>query len=254
MPNRYQPAEFDEVSAVPNPALAALLDSVDGAERELHIEQPSERGATGDVFAQVLGDLSANLDPEIAVLPAQFRRRPPVPRPLGAPGDLVVVIGAGADALSVVRSMATASAAVEIAVAGSIELIGTVRVDDRRTAVRARAMGVQNAGPVFVALGLEPGPTAGAQWADIIGGIAPDQVWVAVDAGRKPEDTASWVNTVAALTPVDAVAVVGSTLTSTPDTVNELNLPIGWVDGVAASSPRPNPPVWDSGADASSYA
>lgn len=226
------------------PAIAALLDSIDGQERELHSDHRTPAGAR--VFAQVLDDLAVNLGAESAVLPERARRRPPTPAPLGSPGDLVVVIGAAVDALAVVRSMTAASAAVEIAVSGSIDLPGTVRVDDRRSAVLARAMGVQNASPVFVALGLGRGTTVPSNWDDIVRGISPDQVWVAVDAGRKPEDTALWVNAVAGLVPVDAVAVEGSALTSSPNTVDELNLPIGWVDGHAPAQIRSTQPVWDS--------
>ena len=74
--------------------------------------------------------------------------------------------------------------------------------------------------------------------------VQPDQVWVAVDASRKPDDTARWVHAVAARIPVDAVAVEGTEHTATPDTVEELNLPIGWVDGAAAT--RSTRPIWDS--------
>jgi hypothetical protein len=228
--------------------MAALLDSIDGQERQLHSDgngwPPAAHGA--QAFAEVLDDLTVNLAADSPVLPERLKRRPAAPRPLGAPGDLVVVIGAAVDALAVVRSMALAAAAGDIAVAGSIELAGTARVDDRRTAVRARAMGVHNASPVFVAFGLDRRPIDQSDWDEVVLSLSPDQVWVAVDAGRKPEDTALWVNTVAARVPVDAVAVEGSAFTASPDTVEDLNLPIGWVDGVAPVQPRPTRPVWDS--------
>jgi hypothetical protein len=96
---------------------------------------------------------------------------------------------------------------------------------------------------VFVALGLDRRTLDRPNWEELVLGLSPDQVWLVVDAGRKPDDTALWVNTVAARIPVDAVAVEGSALTATPDTVDELNLPIGWVDGFA---PSPTRSVWDS--------
>lgn len=250
MPNRFRRPDRDATRvqqpapAVP-PGMAALLDSIDGEERELHTDGGgTATAATGaQAFAQVLDDLTANLAPEPPVLPRRLMRRAYVPRPLGAPGDLILVIGAAVDALSVVRSMAAASTTREIAVAGSIELSGTVRVDDRRSAVRARAMGVHTTSPVFVAFGLDRSTMKGADWDVRLLSISPDQVWVAVDAGRKPDDTARWVHAVAARIPVDAVAVEGSALTASPETVEELNLPIGWVDGLA---PGPAPLVWDS--------
>ncbi|MCP2032945.1 hypothetical protein L1277_003058 [Okibacterium sp. HSC-33S16] len=248
MPNRFQRTDPPTVPTVPGAAMAALLDSVDGAERKLYTEQAQAEPVSpgGHAFAQVLDDLTANLDTASPVLPPLYRRRPAAPAPLSAPGDLVLVIGAPVDALAVVRSMAAASDAVEIAVAGTVENTGAPRVDDRRTAVRARAMGVQNSSPVFVAYGLDRGPSPAPGWADTVGSISPDQVWVAIDAGRKPDDTAAWVNTVAALIPVDAVAVEGSAFTTSPETVEQLNLPIGWVDGRTARPAPAQRPVWDS--------
>ncbi|MET0843287.1 MAG: hypothetical protein ABWY23_05525 [Mycetocola sp.] len=240
--------QVQQPAPVVPPGMAAVLDSIDGEERELHAgggaTDPAATGA--QAFAQVLDDLTANLAPEPPVLPRRLMRRAYVPRPLAAPGDLVLVIGAAVDALSVVRSMAAASTTREIAVAGSIELFGTARVDDRRSAVRARAVGVRTTNPVFVAFGLDRPTMEGSDWAELVLGISPDQVWVAVDAGRKPDDTARWVHAVAARIPVDAVAVEGSALTATPETVEELNLPIGWVDGVAPGPVRSARSVWDS--------
>jgi hypothetical protein len=252
MPNRFRRPDPNGTPVQPAPTvlpgMAAVLDSIDGEERELHKESSGAAAATlgAQAFAHVLDDLTANLAPDPPVLPRRLKRRAYVPRPLGAPGDLILVIGAAVDALSVVRSMAAASTTREIAVAGSIELAGTVRVDDRRSAVRARAMGVHTSSPVFVAFGLDRPTMEGSNWDELVLSISPDQVWVAVDAGRKPDDTALWVHAVAAHIPVDAVAVEGSALTASPETVEELNLPIGWVDGLAPSPPQSARPVWDS--------
>ncbi|GMA27824.1 hypothetical protein [Arenivirga flava] len=64
-----------------------------------------------------------------------------------------------------------------------------------------------------------------------------DQVWVVVDPGRKPEDTARWVGAVAAALPVDALALVGLTGTASPATVNELRIPVGWIETAPATAP-----------------
>lgn len=225
------------------PAIAALLDSVDGEERALHAAD--DVGTGSDTFARVLDDLTANLAPDVPVLPRRLRRSPYCPAPLGSPGDLVLVIGAEADALAVVRSMALAAGPADLGVAGTAQGEDMTVVDDRRSAVRARAIGVQNARPVFVAFGLGLGASVQPGWEDVVRSIAPDQVWAAVDAGRKPDDTARWVNIVAASVAVDAIAVEGSALTATPDTVAELDLPIGWVDGSAPSSARSGRAAWD---------
>ncbi|MET1051463.1 MAG: hypothetical protein ABWX65_02375 [Mycetocola sp.] len=223
------------------PAIAALLDSLDGEERALHTETAAGTGS--DTFARVLDDLAANLTPDVPVLPRRLRRSPYCPAPLGSPGDLVLVIGAAHDAISVVRSMALAAGPADVAIAGTVVDDAMTRVDDRRSAVRARAIGVQNARPVFVAFGLGRGSTIQSGWEDVVYGISPDQVWAAVDAGRKPDDTARWVNQVAAVLAVDAIAVEGSASTATPDTIAELHLPIGWVDGSAPA--RSTRAAWD---------
>jgi len=103
-------------------------------------------------------------------------------------------------------------------------------VENRRDALAARAQGVERSESVFVACGW------GADAADVLVAVQPDQVWVAVDAGRKPADTARWVGAVAAAVRIDAVATVGSATTSTPETVEELGLPIGWIDDRPATS------------------
>jgi hypothetical protein len=55
-------------------------------------------------------------------------------------------------------------------------------------------------------------------------------VWVAVDAARKPEDTAEWVRAVDAVLAVDAVAATGASLTASPESVHALGLPVLWLD------------------------
>ena len=61
--------------------------------------------------------------------------------------------------------------------------------------------------------------------------LSADQVWVVVDAGRKHEDTARWVGVLSAQLNVTAVAVVGAAETGSPESVNGLGLPVGWIDG-----------------------
>jgi hypothetical protein len=102
-------------------------------------------------------------------------------------------------------------------------------VTDRRGALAARAAGVREEHSVFVALGI---PLSGLDDDSVFAlhFLQADQVWVAVDAGRKPEDTARWVKAVQAVVRIDAIAVVGSDSTTTPKTVHELGLQVGWVE------------------------
>ncbi|GAB2979996.1 hypothetical protein [Frigoribacterium salinisoli] len=131
---------------------------------------------------------------------------PPVAR---APGDLVVVVGRAADAFAVAASMTSAHG------------LRSVDVDDRRSAILARATGVHEGAAVVTALAWS------SSTVDVLAAVQPDQVWVAVDVGRKHEDTAAWVDVVRRVVPVAAAVVVGATETATPGTVHLLGLPVG---------------------------
>ncbi|WP_394251414.1 hypothetical protein [Arthrobacter pityocampae] len=172
-----------------------------------------------------------------------------VPSVLRAPGDLVVVVGVPAVGWSVASSMATVlgrGAPTAVAVSGppNRALPEARSIDDGLEANAARAAGVDGGHAVFVALSSEdPLTDVRALFA-----LRPDQVWLAVDAGRKEADTAAWVGALcrsmerARLAPA-GLAVIGSTTTATPETVQALGLPVGWLEGrpaaatAAASSP-----------------
>ncbi len=167
---------------------------------------------------------------------------PPVPAVLRAAGDLVIVIGAPATSWDVVHSMAVSfgeGRPAAIAVSGpqgrfprDVNLIA-----DRLDANAARAAGVDGGHAVFVALTSSDVVSDGR----FLLALRPDQVWLAVDAGRKEADTAAWVGAQtmsmerAGLEP-DGLAVVGSADTSTPETVRTLGLPVGWLDGRPAGA------------------
>lgn len=167
----------------------------------------------------------------------------PVPAVLSAPGDLVIVVGAPAVVWEVAVSMAAAfgrGAPAAVAVAGPEGWLtrDARRIDDRLDANAARAAGVDGGHPVFLALSSED-PVTDAR---LLLALRPDQVWLAVDAGRKEADTAAWVGALrrsmerAELAPA-GLAVVGSGSTATPGTVDALGLPVGWRDGGSPESP-----------------
>jgi hypothetical protein len=150
-------------------------------------------------------------------------------------GDLTLVIGLGADALAAARALAEAIGDAEVR-PGGCSRAPAARVDDRRGALRARADGVRRERAVVVAFGMTRGADEVAELAEALAGIAPDQVWAAVDASRKAEDTAAWVRAVDAVLAVDALVVTGSQVTATPGSVRELGIPIGWLDGAMVSA------------------
>ncbi|WDF33780.1 hypothetical protein PTW37_02300 [Arthrobacter agilis] len=160
-----------------------------------------------------------------------------VPAVLRAPGDLVVVVGATAPGWEAALSMAAAFAGGVPAAVASAGPSGWFspdarRVQDRLDAGVARAAGVDGGHAVFLALFSEDAVSDSR----LLLALRPDQIWLAVDAGRKEADTAAWVGGLtrslerAGLAPT-GLAVVGSSTTTTPDTVTALGLPVGWSDG-----------------------
>jgi hypothetical protein len=75
-----------------------------------------------------------------------------------------------------------------------------------------------------------PAPDAVPALAADLAAIEPDQVWVAVDASRKEEDTAAWVGAVDAVLAVDAIAATNAALTASPLSVDRLGHPVLWLD------------------------
>ncbi len=165
---------------------------------------------------------------------------PPPPVPLSEPGSLVLVAGLGEDPVQVCAAMAAAAGYGYEAVraAGQAAAPGIARADGRSAAELAQAEGVFAGRPVYLALGLAADAVQSARSAAAAASLLPDQVWAAVDAGRKAEDTAGWVAGLREMVAVDAVAVLGLEGTSSPDTAAALGIPVGWIDGAPGSLPR----------------
>ncbi|KUM36924.1 hypothetical protein [Arthrobacter sp. EPSL27] len=245
-------------------AIAALLEEADAAEAVLHRPGPSGLSTESPDFAELLEQLGAGLrspsadDPAtpattvaaapapattVAAAPAPAtpgaaapatasapaRLSQPVPTPLSGTGDLVVLVGLGDDALDMALAMSTAAGGADVRTAGKLSAYGHLHVDGRQGATAARAHAVMTDQTVLVAFGLGKARDALARLQSIVA-LSPDQVWVVVDAGRKPEDSARWVEVLAAQLDITAVAVVGAAETGSPETVNTLGLPVGWID------------------------
>jgi hypothetical protein len=104
---------------------------------------------------------------------------------------------------------------------------------DRRSAIAARASATDEGRFVIVAFGLLPG----RDYTEELQMLDATQVWAAVDASRKTDDTRVWVALLDEAADVDALAVVGTTATQTPNSVNDLGVPIGWVEDEPALEP-----------------
>lgn len=184
-------------------------------------------GTAEDVDASAIEPIPApTRTPERFVFPSR-----PAPTLAVSPGDLVFIFGLRDDALTVARSLAVSTPSIEVAVAGTIGTPGSRHVGDRREALQARADGVRRGGSTLVAIGLGQAPSDAARYAGILHDVVPDQVWVAVDVTRKPEDTRVWAHAVAdAGGGIDAIAAIGTAYTTTPDSTAYLGIPVGWAE------------------------
>ena len=231
--------------------IAALLDDADDAEALIQ-EIPSVPGlpdsrlsTSSADFAAIMDNLTTatglgvELDVDAAFRPQSPAPAPPLPGGLApliltGTGDLILIAGMNDDALSVATAMAaTCNGLVKRAGLLSTDSVGSgISVADRRGALAARAAGVENGAAVFIAWGLPALPIGSDRdtFATAVGDLAPDQAWVAVDAGRKPADTAVWVAELAAAVHLDALAAVGVRATQSPETIRLLDVPVGWID------------------------
>lgn len=152
-----------------------------------------------------------------------------VPSPLAGPGDLVVVLGLWGDAGMAAAELDDGTAlrrnAGELAQKFDPQALARKPITDRRGILRARAGAVADGVPLLVSAALNPLLELSAQLA-LLEVLAPDQLWVAVDAGRKPEDTAAWVKAVTAAHGIYAVVSLHAEETLSPESVWDMGFPV----------------------------
>ncbi|MHC6219594.1 hypothetical protein [Arthrobacter sp. MMS24-S77] len=252
-----------EAHALEGPAIAALLEQADAAEVDLHRPAAAVSTASPD-FAGMLEQLGKEFQPPVpepraqgmltalptaavghavpALAPAPAAVPVPVPAlvpvPLAGSGNLIILLGLGDDALGPALEMSIAEGGSDVRTAGELTAFGHLHVAGRQGATAARAQAVLTGQTVLVAYGLGR-PREAVAHAAHIAGLAADQLWLVADATRKAEDTQAWVRALSAAlaaesSSLDALAVFGAAETMSPETVNGLGLPIGWVDGKPA--------------------
>ena len=160
---------------------------------------------------------------------APIAPRKPAPAWMARPGDLVVIVGLDEDSVRVARQVAA-------------ELAACVAFSDGFGTGGCRARGgspYRHGDEIGRSAHRHRHRRGGAvesprrdeeRFARTMRGMAADQVWVAVDARRKSEDTALWVGRLQAIVPVAGIAVLGREGTATPESVEDLGLPTGWVE------------------------
>ncbi|GAA1338081.1 hypothetical protein [Arthrobacter roseus] len=219
--------------------LMALLEDADRDEASFNkVVAPADPpvSTATDAFAILMDDLTFN------VVPPETVSQPP--SVLAGAGDLVVCAGLRSEADDAARLLSSTVGIPGALFAGVRDphvpgmRLENRRVENRREAMEARARGVEKSEPVVVAFGVGGGADVSAG-AIQLAGLGPDQVWLVVDAGRKSEDTRAWVELMCAAVPVAGLVVTGASATRTPETVDALGLPVGWVDGKRTSRSAP---------------
>lgn len=229
-----------ELQGRPGPAVSTGSDEFDRVMDGLVFGAKPSRGARAAPVSGA-GTAADGAGPGAGLPEAENRPdRPRVrPMPLQAPGDLVVVVGLGADAMRAAVLLAGPALPIHGAggLSGATELNtgrgapGPAYNVDRKGLLQARAAGVGSGEPVFVACALDHAVDLGIQLHEVES-LGADQLWVAVDAGRKSADTRAWVEALDSVYPIDAVAVFGSERTASPETVLELGIPVHDMNGL----------------------
>ncbi|TFC48045.1 MULTISPECIES: hypothetical protein [Cryobacterium] len=216
-----QAAASPDVVSTDTPDFARLMDELTFATSPARAAQPVAVPTPVPWAAVAPTDAAAAAAPQDSV-----KLTPGAPRILAGPGDLVLLIGLHDDVLEAARLISNGPTAPIFD--------GTDHaMTDRRSALAARARGVERGRGILVVQGLPAGPVAA---------LGADQVWAVVHAGRKPSDTARWVRDAGADVSIDGIAVLGIETTATPGTVRELGLPIGWLAPAPAATAGPSDP------------
>jgi hypothetical protein len=157
------------------------------------------------------------------------------PRPSTTPGDLIILAGMRDQPLYTAWSMISQlQDGAELLTAGDHRYNGVSHVFlDSVEVKKAQTLAAGGGRPLLIAFSFGQ---RGASKLSMLASVRPNQLWLVVDAAHKPEDTASWVRRACRYSVPDALAVQGTTDTATPESVNALKVPVGWVDGHQSTS------------------
>lgn len=159
-----------------------------------------------------------------------------IPVPSSRAGDLVVLVGIRDHALRTAWTMAQSFAeGAVIRTAGDHRQEGVDHlIIDGHEVKKVQALAAIEGKPLLVAFSVGERRSSNAA---VLSSVRADQLWLVVDAAHKPADTQAWVKQASWFSDPLGLAVLGSTETSTPESVNDLGYPVGWVDGYQSTSP-----------------
>jgi hypothetical protein len=179
--------------------------------------------------------LEAALRSSLNRLPAA----PPLPR---GTGSVVAVVGERGAAMKLARELATEAGldpdAVTVATRKRLpaRTPSHLTITDTEDAAEKRRSWRRRDRPSVVVIDAELGGGKPAWAYHVLAALEPESTWGVVDATRKTEDVAAWMH---GLGGVDALAVNEVDSTVSPAAVLQLDVPVGRIDGRAAT-----PALW----------
>jgi hypothetical protein len=169
-------------------------------------------------------------------------RLPVAPRVPAEAGDVLMVVGPGAEAFAAARSLALTLRLEpeDVQWAASGALAGLAPEGSRITSLETAAERQRTCttrGTVTVIAVDAPLRTSGGPWLEhMLATWSPSAVWAVLDSTRKPEDLVPWLD---GLPRLDAVVVQDTESTADPAAVlSHVSVPVALVDGVRATAHR----------------
>jgi hypothetical protein len=164
-------------------------------------------------------------------------RVPSAATPDVAPGAILAIVGPAVEAMRAARQLSDRLHLDRDAILAAGVPDGTVdaeRAIGQRWQAAARAAEIRTARqhPAIVVVATDGLPADDPWLPGVVSALAADQLWLVVDATRKPADSRTLL---AHIGRADALVVVGAADTTSPASVWELGIPIASVDGRPAS-------------------
>jgi hypothetical protein len=169
-------------------------------------------------------------------------RLPTAPRLPTVPGEVLMVVGPGAETFAAARSLALSLRLEpeDVLWAASGALAGLAPEGSRITSLETATVRQQastSRGTVTLVAVDAPLRTSGGPWLEHMLSVwSPSAVWAVLDSTRKPEDLVPWLD---GLPRLDAVVVQDTDSTADPAAVlSHVSVPVALVDGARATPHR----------------